>query len=158
MSSFSASTDDSRGEASSSPGAVVAALLRATGARAAGLWRVEGGCLVQAAFVACPEMPAEVARAFADATRSVALTEVPLGIVSAAVSGVPRVSRAEELPSNSGSGRWLRAFGAERSIAVPLRGAADTVIAVLSVALPSSRLNDDEVAEQVRAAGRSWKP
>lgn len=151
MSSFSASTDD--------PGeTAVATLLQATDARAAGLWRVEGGHLVQGAFVACPDMPAGVAQSFAAATRSVAMSEVSLGIVAAAIAGAPQISRAVELPPDVGSGRWLRAFGAERSVAVPLVDENGRTFAVLSVAVPSSVLSDDEVAARVRAAGRPLEP
>jgi len=158
MSNCSASTDDSGNTAKPAAGEVVATLLESSGARAAGLWWVEEGDLVREVFVACAEMPLEVVGAFMVATRSVALSDVSLGIVAAAIAGVPQVSRAQELPPDVGSGRWLRAFGAERSVAVPLVDENGRTFAVLSVAIPSSVLTDDEVAEQVRRAGRSLKP
>jgi hypothetical protein len=136
----------------------VAELLRAVGARAAGLWTVEPTRLVQAAFVACAEMPAAVAAEFAAATRVVPLTDRSLGIVAAVAAGTPWVSRASELDAASGSGRWLRAFGAERSVAVPLADATGRVAAVLSVALGPSEEPDDAVAARVRAAGRALQP
>lgn len=137
---------------------VVEDLLRALGARAAGLWTVHGESLVQAAFAACPEMPADVARTFAESTRNVPLLDQSLGIVAAAMTGDVRVSRVAELAAETGSGRWLRAFGAERSVAVPLRGARGAVVAVLSVALGRGAASDASVAEHVRAAGRRLGP
>lgn len=136
--------------------AVVDEVLEMTHARAAGLWTVAGTDLVQAAFSACPDMPEEVSRGFAAATRSVLLSDVSLGIVSAARSGVPCVSRSAELPADSGSGRWLRAFGAERSVAVPLVDSRGHVVAVLSVAVPPTTEPDDSIAGRVREAGTRW--
>lgn len=136
-----------------SAAAIVAGVLNALGARAAGLWAVAGDQLVQEAFAACADMPGDVAHGFAAATRSVALSEVSLGIVTAARSGAPCVSRAAELPADAGSGRWLRAFGAERSIAVPLADEHGRVAAVLSVALLPTGEPDESVAQRVREAG-----
>ena len=135
--------------------AVVDELLATLDARAAGLWRVEGDQLAQAAFAACADMPAEVARAFATATRSVPITEHALGIVAAVTTCKPCVSRVSELDPAEGSGRWLRAFGAERSVAVPLVDDRGTVVAVLSVALAAGALADDAAADRIRAAGQS---
>ena len=138
--------------------AVVEGLLTALGARAAGLWTADGEALVQAAFAACPEMPADVARTFVEATRRVPLLDLSLGIVAAAVTGEVRVSRVAEMAAGTGSGRWLRAFGAERSVAVPLRGAMGAVVAVLSVALPPGDDSDREIADRVHTAGRALYP
>ena len=105
----------------------LADLARALSARAAGVWRVEGDRLVQVAFVAGEGLAEEVARAFAEATRSVSRAQGDLGIVRAATLGVVTASRTAELPAETGSGFWLRAFGASRSVAVPLldaRGAS----------------------------------
>ncbi|MDR3639011.1 MAG: hypothetical protein P4L84_34720 [Isosphaeraceae bacterium] len=145
-------------DASPSVADAIADLLRALGARAAGLWWVDGGCLAQAAFVACAEMPADVAREFAAATLSVPLTERSLGIVAAGTMGATVVSRVVELEAASGSGRWLRAFGAERSVAVPLVGENGCVVGVLSVALPASPESDETVAGRLCEAGRSLRP
>jgi hypothetical protein len=136
----------------------VAALMRDLGARAAGLWRVVGDRLEQVAFVAGPGLPAEVARAFAEATRSVALDREGLGIVRAATGGGPAVSRADALPADSGSGLWLRAFGASRSVAVPVRDRLGDVVAVVSVALPDGPPDDQDVAALLRDAASSWGP
>jgi hypothetical protein len=132
---------------------VVARLLQSVGARAAGLWRAEGDCLVQKAFVGCAELPSDVARQFAAATRSVPLTEVSLGIVAAATTGQTVVSRVSEQPADAGSGRWLRAFGAERSVAVPLHDNRGNVCAVLSVALAAGAPGDLVVDDRLREVG-----
>ncbi len=136
----------------------VAAVLRDLGARAAGVWRVVGDRLEQLAFVAGPGLPAEVARAFAEATRTVPLDREGLGIVRAATAGVPAVSRAADLPDDSGSGLWLRAFGASRSVAVPVCDGRGVVVAVLSVALPDGPPDDQDVADRLRNAAASWGP
>jgi len=92
-----------------------------------------------------------VARGFAEATQSVPLEETGLGIVAAATSGEVAVSRPEELPSGSGSGRWLRAFGAAGSVAVPLCDDHGNAVGVLSVALPDGCAMDDRaVVDQIR--------
>ncbi len=133
--------------------APVASLLRDLGARAAGLWWVEGECLVQAAFVRSSELSVQVADDFAAATRIVPRSETRLGIVGAVTTGETTVSRVSELPETVGSGLWLRAFGAERSIAVPLRDDRGILQGVLSVALPDQSVSDEEIASKVRAAG-----
>ena len=128
-------------------------------ARAAGCWRVDGDRLEQVAFSAADDLPGEVARGFAGATRSVSLDEAGLGIVRAARSGVPVVSRAEDLPAGSGSGLWLRRFAATLSVAVPVNDASG------AVAPGSSRLalnggdadaDDAAVAEAIRAEAGAW--
>ncbi len=140
-------TDDSP---SGMPGRL-ADLARALSARAAGVWRVEGDRLVQVAFVAGEGLAEEVARAFAEATRSVSRAEGDLGIVRAANLGVVTASRTAELPAESGSGLWLRAFGASRSVAVPLLDARGSVHAIVSVALAESPLDDQAVADRIRS-------
>jgi len=134
----------------------LAALLELPEARAAGLWRIENGRLALVAFAPCAALSAEVARGFAEATRSVPLDQPGLGIVAAAQRGEPAVTRAIEMPEDSGSGLWLRRFGASRSIAVPLRDAGGAIIGVLSVALGSETLDEREVVESVREAGQGW--
>lgn len=104
------------------------------GARAAGAWKVSGDRLEQLAFAAAPDLPREVADRFAAATRSVELRRVELAIARAAATGQVVVSIAAELPEDAGSGYWLRAFGARRSVAVPMVGPGG-VARVVSVAL-----------------------
>src|SRR4051812_32663029 len=109
--------------------ATVADECAAMGARAAGYWELdlEDRRLVQVAFVPGAGLNPDVGREFAAATLSVPLAQTNLGIVAAAVTGRPAISRVDELPPDSGSGRWLRAFEASRSVAVPVRDAAGSV-------------------------------
>ena len=112
--------------------------------------------LEQVAFVPGPALDPVVGREFALATRIVPLSRQSLGIVVATISGRPAISRAAELPADSGSGAWLRAFGASRSVAVPDRDEGGTIRGILSVALPGECLLDDaEVAERIREASLS---
>lgn len=134
----------------------LAHLARALSARAAGIWRVEGDWLVQVAFVAGDGLAEEVARTFAEATRSVSRAQGDLGIVRAATLGVVTASRSAELPAGTGSGLWLRAFGASRSVAVPLLDARGGVHAVVSVALAECPLDDQAVADRIRSGSPEW--
>ena len=113
----------------------LAALRDRLDGRAAGIWKVEGDRLVQVAFDPAPDLPREVAEGFAAATVAVDLARLELGIVEAAVSGRVAVSVAASLPAGAGSGYWLRAFGAARSVAVPVPGEDGPVALVVSVAL-----------------------
>jgi hypothetical protein len=117
--------------------------------RAAGAWRVDGDRLEQVAFAPAPDLPVEVAEGFAAATRSVDLTLVDLGIVKAAMTARVAVSHARELPADRGSGHWLRAFGASRSVAVPIPGGDGKVALVVSLALGLEPA-DEAVAEAIR--------
>jgi hypothetical protein len=101
-------------------------------------------------------MAEEVSRGFAEATLSVPLERTNLGIVRAALEGQPAVSRVDELPGDSGSGYWLRAFGARRSVAVPVRDAKGTVRAVVSVALADTPLDDEAVAARIAELAQPW--
>jgi hypothetical protein len=66
---------------------------------------------------------------------------------------MPAISRAEELPPDSGSGRWLRAFGASRSVAVPIIDAKGSVRGVISVALPAGNKSlDQAIVEQLESS------
>jgi hypothetical protein len=125
----------------------------ALGACAAGYWQLdqENERLVQLDFVPGAELAADVAQQFVAATATVPLSQTSLGIVAAALSGHPTVSRVDELPADSGSGRWLRSFGASRSVAVPLSDADGLRRGVFSVALPAScQLDDDAIVGSIR--------
>lgn len=140
--------------------AIVSTLLRALNARAAGLWRVESDALVQVCFVPAADLSEEVGASFASATRAVSLQRTNLGIVQACLGRLPAVSQAEEADAEgaegAGSAHWLRAFGAVRSIAVPLfEGESGPVRFVLAVALADSLRDDDSVAAAIRNQGRS---
>jgi hypothetical protein len=132
----------------------LASLLADLGGRAAGFWAVRGDRLVQLTFVGGEGLDPETARAFAAATREVPLDRGDLGIVRAYRKGRPVVSTVSELPAENGSGRWLRAFGAERSIAVPLE-IGGAIAAVVSIALGGST-TDDRIAERLRREGDRW--
>jgi hypothetical protein len=137
----------------------VASLRLDLGARAAGYWWLAGEWLEQVTFAPSPMLDEDVAHRFAEATRSVPLSAgTELGIVRAALTNSLAISRAAELPDDAGSGYWLRAFGATRSVAVPLRDTKGGVRAVISVALPDSDLDDQAVAERILAAVREWVP
>lgn len=125
-------------------------------ARAAGVWRVKGGRLVGLAFATAADMPAEVAARFAAMSASVPLDLLDLGIVAAVVDGRRRVSVAAELPADAGSGLWLRAFGADRSVAVPIGDAGGAVLGVVSVALLGDAWADDDVESLLRGEAEGW--
>jgi len=131
----------------------VAGLLVALRARAAGFWRREGAALALGAFVPAPDLAPEVAEAFAAATRWVPLDRAELGIVRAVATAVPAVSIAADAPADAGSGKWLRAFGARCSVAVPLTDDSGAVVAVLSVALPERPAEVGAVTERIRQVG-----
>ena len=134
----------------------LAALRLRLDARAAGAWRVEGARLVGLAFDAAPDMPSEVAGRFAAMTASVPLDRPELGIVAAVVEARRVVSVAADLPPDAGSGYWLRAFGADRSVAVPIVGEDGAVVGVVSVALLGEAPTDDEVEALLREAASAW--
>ncbi len=142
----------------------VAELCAALGACAAGYWQLDQNTeqLVQLSFAPGVGLDPEVGRQFATATAIVPLNQTSLGIVAAALTGQPAVSRVADLPADSGSGRWLRAFGASRSVAVPIRGERGKIQGVFSVALAAdSTLGDRIVAERIRGAlvpRNDWTP
>ncbi len=123
-------------------------LRRDLDARATGLWLARVDRLELVAFFAADDLPAAVAREFADATRSVPLDRTDLGIVGSAISGRPLVSIALDLPVEAGSAIWLNRFAAERSIAVPKIRHDGSVAAVASVAVRGS-LPEAEVVARV---------
>ena len=127
----------------------LAALRAQLSGRAAGAWVIDGDRLAQVAFDPAPDMPPEVAEGFASATRTVDLARLDLGIVKAAATGQVVVSFALELPAETGSGYWLRAFGSSRSVAVPILGAEGKVALVVSVALGPEPA-DEAVAAAIR--------
>ncbi len=134
----------------------LAALRSDLGARAAGAWRVGSGRLDQSAFDAAEDMPAEVVAGFRAATEAVSLDRLDLGVVEAAVRGRRTVSLASALPAGAGSGFWLRAFGADRSVAVPIVADGGVTVGVVSVALADFGLTDDAVEARLRQAAALW--
>ena len=136
------------------PRDVLIGLLDRLNARAAGFWRVAKArqTLEQVAFASATDMPVEVASAFAEATRSVPLDRVDLGIVRATLSGQVEVVHAQQSSGATGSAAWLRRFGAERSVSLPVRDASGAVSHVFAIALASAEPDDATVAAMVREA------
>ena len=112
-------------------------LLRATGGRAAGLWRLEPDRLAQVGFRAVDDMPLEVRTEFAAATRSVSLDQTGLGIVKAAVARAPTMASVDGVPELGGSAGWLARFECRASLAVP-SDQADRSGGVLAISTPGS--------------------
>ena len=136
----------------------VAALRLDLGARAAGYWWLAGDWLELVSFAASHALGADVAQRFAEATRSVPTSQTDLGIVRAALTDSPAISRVDQPPDAAGSGYWLRAFEATRSVAVPLHDLKGKVRAVVSIAIADDDLDDDTVVERILAAVHRWAP
>ena len=105
------------------------------GARATGSWHYGDKRLTIEFFMACPEMNPEVAAGFPQATADVPVTDTGLGIVLAARAQQTTEYRAIDLPPDAGSGFWIRAFEADRSVAVPQFDPSGHLIRILSVAV-----------------------
>ncbi|MDX2039388.1 MAG: hypothetical protein SFX72_22270 [Isosphaeraceae bacterium] len=118
------------------------------GARAAGAWRLSDDSLVRTAFSHATDMPEDVVSSFCSASERFRLSDVEFGVVKAAVELLPVVSRRSHSGS-PGSGRWLEAFDADRSIAVPILDDSGRLAAVFAVALAADRFSDEEVADLV---------
>ena len=133
---------------------VLQSLREALQGRATGLWRLEGAYLRLVGFAPAPDLDATIAEAFVTATRAVRLDQLALGIVKAFVTRQPAISRTLELPPEVGSGYWLRAFGATRSVAVPLlsANAGEPPLGVLSIALGDAP-EDSVVCDRAIAYG-----
>jgi hypothetical protein len=141
---------------SPTPHARLDALRHRLRARAAGWWRKTGDGLEQVAFAADADLPDDVALGFSGATRLVPYDRSDLGIVRAALTGEVAVSRASDLPADSGSGLWLRRLGAARSVAVPVRDGSGIVVRVVSLALTVDTPDDNTVAGVIRADAEGW--
>ena len=110
-------------------------LVMETASRASGLWRLEENHLVLIGFGWASNMPLEVSSGFQAATRHVPLDQIGLGIVKAAVSAKPAIGRRDPKESGlDGSATWIAKFGANTSLAVPIRQKeANHIIGVLAV-------------------------
>lgn len=135
-------------------------MLEAVGARASGWWRIDRSDarnprLVLLAFAGARDLPFETAVAFTEATAEVPLDRPELGIVRAALGDSPAISTAETRETAPGSSHWLEAFGASRSIAVPIRDHPSGSEFVVSVAIPArSDRPSEELADDVRRWAR----
>lgn len=133
--------------------AVLTLLLQSLPAsRAAGFWSADDRRLVQQAFLAGPTLSDETANGFASATREVPLDRTDLSIARAALEGFA-VAHVDDPSFAAGSGQWLRAFGALRSVAVALR-TEDELLGVMSVAVADDPRSDGELAAVVHSAAR----
>lgn len=119
-------------------------LLEITDSRAVGLWRLEGNSLQLVGFQAKSDMPADVKRGFAEATRTVSLNQTGLGIVKAAVDRRPAVAHREAGETGlSDSAGWLARFEAVQSLAVPI-GEGERMTGVLAMSTANRFVEDDE--------------
>jgi hypothetical protein len=129
------------------------ALLQSLSARAAGVWTCARDRLHLEAFVSADDLPKDVSRGFARSTLEVPLDRSGLGIVQAAVDRAVATSWASALPDDGGSGTWLRAFQAVRSVAVPILDAQGQTCRVIAIAIgPDCDLSSEEVARRLQTA------
>ena len=106
-----------------------------TKSRAAGCWRLHDQHLELLGFGAAADMDEEIDRGFREATRRVALDQVGLGIVRAAVTGQPAIGQRDPADNSlDGSATWIARFQAQTSLAVPIRLAnSNGIVGVLAV-------------------------
>ncbi|MEI7922094.1 MAG: hypothetical protein WCJ40_09315 [Planctomycetota bacterium] len=104
-------------------------------ARATGIWMHENDVLHLELFLPSRQIQECIAGGFAEATAKVPVTDTGLGIVLAARARQITEYRAVDLPPESGSGYWLRAFRADRSVAVPFFDKNGDLKRILSVAV-----------------------
>lgn len=108
-------------------------LLVLTGARATGLWKIDGGMLHQVGFTTVPEMHAATRAEFAALTRAVPLSHDGLGIVQAAKKREPVMARRHQGPMSLGtSATWLDRFDAACSLSYPCFTEAGEVSGVVA--------------------------
>lgn len=126
------------------------ALLNEWRARATGFWIVESETLRCVLFRPADDLDPGVAAGFADATASVPRHRLDLGIVEASENGRVAVASLADHPEETGSGHWLRAFQAVRSIAVPLRDSSGAVRAVWAIAIGDDGVPPEHIAQRIR--------
>lgn len=120
-------------------------LIALTDSRAVGLWRVEGEALLLVGFAAKPDMPKDIQKSFADATRKVSLTQTRLGIVSAVLARAPAVAVVNAGPEGLvASAGWLAKFEAVQSLSVPILHQAK-IIGVLALSTANPFAEGDEI-------------
>src|SRR5438105_2078358 len=95
--------------------------VEATGAVAAGCWRMEDETLNLVGFGSVREMPSDVSQGFQDATRKVSLNQTNLGIVQASLSKKPTIAYRDPGQTGlDGSASWIVKFAGSTSLAVPI--------------------------------------
>ena len=124
-----------------------------THSRASGCWQLEKGFLKLKGFGWASDMPNEVSQGFQNATRRVSLDQMGLGIVKAAVTGKPAIGRRDALATGlDGSANWIAKFGANTSLAIPIRDfATNSVIGVLAVSTAAFVEEGDALWETLHA-------
>lgn len=123
---------------------------RALGARAAGLWRLEGIALAAVAQSFSSELPAPLAAAFRAELAHVRLSRRDLAIVEAVIrKGIVAAAAAGAFES---SAHWLARLGAERSFAIPVFGAR-RVLGVLALAFPEGVTDTIELRDRLEQLG-----
>ena len=139
-------------------------LVEQTASRAAGCWRLDRQILHLAWFGYARDMPHDVSQGFQDATRSVPLNQLGLGIVKAAVTEQPAIGRRDAgMTGLGGSASWIVRFDANTSLAVPIRNeAVDRVVGVLAVSTADWIEPDDSLwrtlTQLSREIGRARLP
>ncbi len=125
-------------------------------ARAAGVWQVEGDRLALVAFDGADDLAPGAGDGFARAAASVPLDRPDFSIVAAVRTGRINDWHAADLPADAGSGYWLRAFPAARSVAVPIFGPGGVAVGVVSVATRGPEPPAAEVERAVTAEAEGW--
>lgn len=120
-------------------------LIALTDSRAVGLWRLEGDSLVLVGFAATPDMSQEVQEGFAEATKTVSLTQTRLGIVCAVNRRQPAVAVVNAKPDGLvDSAGWLAKFQAVQSLSVPIIH-QEKIIGVLALSTANPFAEGDEI-------------
>ncbi len=118
---------------------LLARLVDETSSRASGCWRLKEGHLVLIGFGWARDMPIDVSEGFQAATCRVSLEQTGLGIVKAVASNKPAIGRRDPKESGlDGSATWIEKFGANTSLAVPIRQRqTNRIVGVLAVSTES---------------------
>lgn len=126
-------------------------LVEATGAIAAGCWRMENETLNLIGFGSVKEMLPEVRQGFQDATRKVCLNQTNLGIVQASVSKKPTIAHRDPGQTGlDGSASWIVKFAASTSLAVPIFDSCSrTVIGALAISTAAQIRENDELWNKI---------
>ncbi len=120
-----------------------------TASRASGLWRLQENHLILVGFGWASDMPQDVSLGFQAATRRVPLDQIGLGIVKAAVTAKPAIGRRDPKESGlDGSATWIAKFGANTSLAVPIRQKETNRISGVLAVSTSAFVEEDDALWQ----------
>ncbi|MEX1231089.1 MAG: GAF domain-containing protein [Planctomycetaceae bacterium] len=147
LSRDSAAAEIPSGRSKAAVDAALDRLLSITHSRATGLWRATDEFLIQVAFRAVPDMPADVREEFRRITTQLPLAQTDLGVVKAAVTGQPVAAyRTVKAGGLSGSATWLERFACRQSLAVPIY-TGEHLRGVIAISTP----------EEFTAESDTWK-